>query len=151
MRDTTQVEGNICVYLGLDISRNEEEQITLRQVGLIDKVISLCSLESESNTHNVPADTILQQQAANDRPHQLTWSYCQVIGILNYIAASSHLDISFAVHQCARFSSNPMCSHELAVKRIVRYLKGTKDKGYILKPTFSTMIDCYVDAGFAGS
>ena len=44
-----------------------------------------------------------------------------------------------------------MRSHELAVKRIVRYLKGTKDKGYILKPTFSTMIDCYVDADFAGS
>jgi hypothetical protein len=71
--------------------------------------------------------------------------------MLNYIAASSRPDISFAAHQCARFSSNPLRSHELAVKRIVCYLKGTKDKGFILRPDNSTTIYCYVDADFAGA
>jgi hypothetical protein len=41
--------------------------------------------------------------------------------------------------------------HELAVRRIVRYLQGTSDKGYILRPSPGTRnLDCYVDADFAG-
>jgi hypothetical protein len=35
---------------------------------------------------------------------------------LNYIAQNTHPDISFAVHQCARYSSNPTTVHELTVK-----------------------------------
>jgi hypothetical protein len=55
------------------------------------------------------------------------------------------------VHQCARFSNNPKRHHEIAVRRIVRYLKGTKDKGYILQPSATPTIDCYADADFAGA
>ena len=70
--------------------------------------------------------------------------------MLNYLGTSTRPDIAFAVHQCARFSSNPKRVHEIAVRRIVRYLKGTKDKGYILQPSASRTLDCYVDADFAG-
>ena len=38
----------------------------------------------------------------------------------------------------------------MAVKRIVRYLLGTKDKGLIFKPDIAQGLDCYVDADFAG-
>jgi hypothetical protein len=55
-----------------------------------------------------------------------------------------------AVHQCAKYCANPQAIHELAVKRIVRYLLATKDKGLILKPTQSLTLDMYVDADFAG-
>jgi hypothetical protein len=48
------------------------------------------------------------------------------------------------VHQCAQFSTSPTRAHKLAAKRIVRYLKGTRSKGYILRP--GDTIDCYVDA-----
>jgi hypothetical protein len=36
------------------------------------------------------------------------------------------------------------------VKRIVRYLKGTKDKGLFFTPSDKFEVDCYVDADFAG-
>jgi hypothetical protein len=144
-------EDDVGAYLGIDISRNEQGHLTLRQPGLIDKVIALCGLEHESNEHRTPADKILHSFMPDDTPRQYNWSYRQVIGVLNYIAASSRPDISFAVHQCARFSNSPTRTHELAVKRIIRYLKGTRDKGYILKPNGSDTIDCYVDADFAGA
>ena len=41
-------------------------------------------------------------------------------------------------------------SHEKAIKRIVKYLVGTKDKGIILDPVVSNGIECFVDAGFCG-
>jgi hypothetical protein len=72
--------------------------------------------------------------------------------MLTYLASSTRPDIAFAVHQCARFSVAPRRLHELAVRRIVRYLKGTRDKGYILTPSTSPPnLDCFVDADFAGT
>ena len=70
--------------------------------------------------------------------------------MLNYLAVCTRSYLSFSVHQCARFSSNPKLSHERALKRIVRYLKGTKDKGIILTPNPSRGLECFVDADFAG-
>jgi hypothetical protein len=145
------IEDEVTTYLGLEVSRNSEGTLVVRQPGLIDKVITICGLEQESNQHNTPANTILQPSMPTDDTRQFTWSYRQVIGMLNYIAASTRPDISFAMHQCARFSTNPNRIHELAVKRIVRYLKGTRDKGYILRPNGTHTIDCYVDADFAGA
>jgi hypothetical protein len=145
------IEDEVSTYLGLEVSRTPENHLLIKQPGLIDKVIALCGLEQESNQHHIPADTILQPDLPGDGPRQFTWSYRQVIGMLNYIAASTRPDISFAVHQCARFSNDPKQSHELAVKRLVRYLKGSRDKGYILHPNGTHTIDCYVDADFAGA
>jgi hypothetical protein len=46
---------------------------------------------------------------------------------------------------CIAFSWNKIL-HALPVKRIFCYLKGTKDKGIILKTDKSNKIDCRVDA-----
>jgi hypothetical protein len=66
--------------------------------------------------------------------------------MLTYLSTSMRPDIAFLVHQCARFSVAPKCCHELAVRRIVRYLKGTSDEGYILRPSSHHQnLDCYVE------
>ena len=55
-----------------------------------------------------------------------------------------------AVHQCARFCSNPKALHELAVKHIARYLLATRTKGLILRPNKSFTLNMFVDANFTG-
>jgi hypothetical protein len=70
---------------------------------------------------------------------------------MNYVVATSRPDITFAMHECTRFSSAPTQKHEVAVRCIVRYLKGIRDKGYTLKPSDTPTLNCYVDADFAGS
>ena len=67
-----------------------------------------------------------------------------------YLASNTRLDISFAVHQCARFTHNTQASHDTAVKRICRYLQGTKDNGIVFNPSKKLGVDCYADADFAG-
>lgn len=142
---------NLETYRGLEVTQNDNGTTTLRQPGLIDKVIRICGLETKSNTHLMPADKILHKNDKINEPRIHTWSYHQVIGILNYKAASTRPDITFAIHQCARFSADPKRHHEIAVQQIVRYLKGSRDKGYILHPTDTPTIDCYTDADFAAS
>lgn len=52
--------------------------------------------------------------------------------MLLYLASNSRPDIAFAVNQAARFTHCPrLC---LAVKRIARYLKATKDRGLVINP-----------------
>ena len=48
------------------------------------------------------------------------------------------------------FSVNPRLSHERASKRIVRYLKGTKDKGIIICLDTTMQVYC-VNDDFTGS
>jgi len=55
------------------------------------------------------------------------------------------------VHQCARFSSCPKKEHGEAIKWLGRYLKGTRNKGTILRPDKSRQLEVFVDADFAGN
>ena len=61
-------------------------------------------------------------------------------------------DIAFAVGNVARFCSEPTEVHWSAVKRIMRYLKGTQDLG-LLYHKHSTALSCigYADADWGGS
>ena len=56
-------------------------------------------------------------------------SYREVIGCLLWISMGSRPDITYAVSQVARYSSDPKEEHWLAAMRILRYLKGTSDYG----------------------
>jgi hypothetical protein len=143
-------EGDVGAYLGIDIKRHQNGSMELSQPGLIQKIISAAGLEENSATHDTPVTTLLHDDTTGpDREH--TWNYRAVIGMLNYLASSTRPDIAFAVHQCARFCAHPKRSHELAIRRIVRYLKSTANKGYFLRPTIPKYtLDCYVDADFAG-
>lgn len=79
------------------------------------------------------------------------WEYSSIVGmLLMYLAGNSRPDISFATNQAVRFTHAPKNVHAVAVKRILRYLNGTKDKGMLFCPTNELRVDCYVDADFAG-
>jgi hypothetical protein len=70
--------------------------------------------------------------------------------MLLYLSTNTRADLSFSVSQVGRFGNGPKQSHASAVKTIVRYLKGTADKGLTFKPTGDMNLDGYCDADFAG-
>ncbi len=91
--------------------------------------------------HHTPATDILHSDSSGP-PRKHHWNYRSLIGMLTYLSTSTHPDIAFAVHQCAKFSIAPRRIYELAVQRIVRYLKGTSDRGFILHPSSTLNLDC---------
>jgi hypothetical protein len=132
-------------FLGVNIAYQEGDTFTLSQPHLIKSIITDLGLNEESKTKPNPAvkDLILQEYK-NSQPHCET-----VIGKLNYLEKCSRPDISYAVHQCARFSKFPKIEHTVAVKIIGRYLLATADKGIICKPNDES-VTCYADASFTG-
>ena len=54
--------------------------------------------------------------------------YRSMIGKLQYVV-HTRPNIALTVGMVARFSANPKENHMMAIKRIMRYLKGTEDYG----------------------
>ncbi|PNX62157.1 putative copia-type protein, partial [Trifolium pratense] len=59
--------------------------------------------------------------------------YRSVVGALQY-ATITRPEISYAVNKACQFLSQPLQSHWTAVKRILRYLRGTLHHGLLLQP-----------------
>jgi hypothetical protein len=86
------------------------------------------------------------------KPFAERWDYRSIIGKLNFLEKSTRPEIAcYAVHQCARFASNPRQSHANAIKYLCRYLMATKDKGIILQPDVTKLFEVHVDCNFAGN
>ncbi|XP_050919709.1 secreted RxLR effector protein 161-like [Lathyrus oleraceus] len=75
--------------------------------------------------------------------------YQGMIGSLLYLMAS-HPDIMFSVCLCAQFQANPKELHLTAVKRIMKYLKGTTNVGlWYPRGSICDLIG-YSDSDYAG-
>jgi hypothetical protein len=109
-------QGDVNDYLGINITKdNTTKAVKMTQPGLIESIIADVNLDSNSKTANTPSDSILHPDP-NRSPRQDSWNYRSVIGKLNFLAQNTRPDISFSVHQCARFCTRPTALHELAVK-----------------------------------
>ncbi len=143
-------KGDIKAYLGMDFVFNKDGSFEMRQPFLIQKILDLVGLDGNASSRPTPSILpLLHKDVSGIERHQ-QWSYRSAVGMLTYLQGTSRPDISMSVHQCARFNNNPMLSHERTIKRIVRYLAGTKTHGVIIKPDKTKGIECYVDADFAG-
>ena len=144
-------EGDISDYLGVHITRTDQGKLELTQRKLIDTILKDMNILAETKTRKVPAKTsVLLTKGENKEPHKATWKYRSIIGKLNFLEKSTRPDIAYAVHNCARFMENPRENHTAAITDIVRYLKGTRDKGIIYHPDSSKGIEVFVDSNFVG-
>lgn len=138
-------------FLGIEVKFRPDGKITFTQHGLIEKLLETTGMK-ECNACRTPATPTPLGTDANGPPFEEQWKYASAVGMMLYLASHAYPEIQFAVHQCARFTHCPKQSHGNAVKRICRYLKHVlnlkagltfdKPEGYVL--------DCYVDADFAG-
>jgi hypothetical protein len=135
-------------FLGIEIKR-AGSSIELTQTGLINKVICYCGMDN-GTTRPTPAAADPLGSDLTGEPFSEEWSYPAVVGMLHSLASNTRPDIQFAVHHVAHFSHCPKKSHAQAIKRIIRYLIGTKEQGTIFNLDLNKGLNCYVDADFAG-
>ncbi len=86
----------------------------------------------------------------NEPPHSGSFNYRSALGMLMYLTNNTRPECAFAVNACAQYSLDPKQPHAEAVRRICRYLKGTRTEGLYIKPPNGTLsLDCHVDADYA--
>ncbi len=146
------VEEDYAGFLGIDIKKHKDGSIELVQLGLIDRILTALNLSDDDVTTRLePAGKEPLGKDEDGPSRKESWSYPSLVGMLLYLSGNSRPDIAFAVNQAARFNHCPRLIHETAIKRIARYLKGTRDRGLIINPQEQNMIlELYSDADFAG-
>ncbi|CAJ2679303.1 unnamed protein product [Trifolium pratense] len=75
--------------------------------------------------------------------------YRALVGSLQYLSLTRP-DIAFATNKLAQFMQNPSTMHWLALKRLLRYLAGSCDKGIFISATAPLTFHAYSDADWAG-
>ena len=114
---------------------------TLSQPGLTKRIVETLGLSSKFSTScSTPADKVALARDMGGDPATGIFNYKSVVGMLHHLN-HARPDCAFAIHQCARYTFEPKKSHEVVIKRIGRYLKGTMSKGLILDPSDDLTID----------
>lgn len=124
-------EAKFC--LGLRITRDRKNgTIYLDQHRHIMDLLEKFNM-TECNATLLPADpnqklsTDMCPKTSTEVENMSRIPYQEAVGSLLYISQGSRPDITFAVHSVSRFNQNPGKLHWEAVKRIMRYLKGSFD------------------------
>ncbi|MCP4114884.1 MAG: hypothetical protein GY737_05660, partial [Desulfobacteraceae bacterium] len=114
--------------LGMKIRRNDQG-ILMTQSHYVDDLIKKMGFE-EAKPIWTPADpnVILELDDGNSSEVDKT-DYQALVGSLLYAAVATRPDIAQAVSMVCRFTSSPTAAHLTAAKRILRYLKATKEYG----------------------
>ena len=120
----------------------------IHQQKYINELLKKYNMENAKTNHTpMGTATRLDDDPQGTSVDQTT--YRGMIGSLLYLTASRP-DISFSVGLCARFQSNPKESHLTAVKRILRYLKGTDNLCLFYPRSDDFMLRGFTDADYAG-
>ncbi|CAM8892868.1 unnamed protein product [Rhodiola kirilowii] len=139
--------GELTFFLGIQV-RQLENGTEISQQKYLGEVVKkyMFGGSKHVNTPSSPNESLTKDDAS---PRTDATRYRGMIGSLLYLTASRP-DIMFSVCQCDRFQAEPRESHVKAVKRILRYLKGTEKLVMWYPRVKSLSLEGYSDVDFAG-
>ncbi|KAJ1685762.1 hypothetical protein LUZ63_017152 [Rhynchospora breviuscula] len=139
--------GELNFFLGLQI-KQLQDGIFISQTKYAKELIKKFGVEDSKSLDTPMGKSANIDADEKGKPMDITL-YRGIIGSLLYLTASRP-DIMYAVCLCARYQANPKESHHKAVKRILRYVKGTQNLGLWYGKQTELDLVGYTDADFAG-
>ncbi|KAJ9538151.1 hypothetical protein OSB04_030884, partial [Centaurea solstitialis] len=139
--------GELTFFLGLQV-RQRPDGIFISQAKYVQDLLKRFDFGG-SNSAATPMPRNFQLNADTSGKPVDQKTYRAIIGSLLYLTASRP-DIVFSTGVCARFQCDPRDSHLSAVKRILRYLKGTPDFGLWYPKDSGFELIAYTDSDHAG-
>jgi hypothetical protein len=137
--------------IGIEITQ-AEDSITISQKVYIESILKREGL-SEINSVTTPLDPNIKLEPNPDGSEgNRSNSFARLLGELQFLANNTRPDISFAVNRLAAYTANPSLQHVTTLKRILRYLAGTKNLGITYSKNLnenSNIFHGFADAAFA--
>ncbi|WVZ62530.1 hypothetical protein U9M48_012269 [Paspalum notatum var. saurae] len=91
----------------------------------------------------------LSKEQGNALTGDAQFQYRSIVGGLQYLTITRP-DLSFVVNKVCQFIQAPTDVHWAAVKRILRYIKGTLDQGLRIQKSVNNTLSAFSDADWAG-
>ena len=160
MRDQLRSEwdvtdlGEPTKIVGIEITRGEK-CVTISQKNYVREILKREGMEY-ANPVAMPMDPNVELKPNPDgNDGNRSNSYARLLGELQFLANATRPDIAYAVNRLAAYTANPSLQHVTALKRVLRYLRGTKDYGITYrKPTNDdqkNMCHGYADAAYGNA
>ena len=137
--------------IGIEITRTPES-ITISSSKYIESILS-----KEGHEHCNPVSTPLDpnMQLVPNPDGEIgnrSNSFARLLGELQYVANATRPDISYAVNRLASYTANPSLQHTTTIKRVLRYLSGTRNLSIIYKANVDYLnFIGYTDASYANA
>ncbi|CEG46295.1 retrovirus-related gag-pol polyprotein [Plasmopara halstedii] len=148
--------GRLKYFFGIEIEQDEPTgSISMRQTKFADDILKEFSMEN-SNSVKTPQDTGLKLTKAmceGGCKHEETMinvPYRNAVGCLMYLMVGIRPDLVAAVGVLGQFATDPCPTHWQALKRVFRYIQGTKTFGIKFQATSKKGLQGYSNAEWAG-
>ncbi|XP_071695473.1 uncharacterized mitochondrial protein AtMg00810-like [Rutidosis leptorrhynchoides] len=139
--------GSLSYFLGVSVVKNAQglflSQESYAQDILIRAGMATC------HTVKTPVDTNGKLSSSNVAPYSNPTEFRSLAGALQYLTFTRP-DISYAVQQICLHMHDPKDSHMQALRRILRYIRGTLSHGLQLTRTSVSTLVSYTDTDWGG-
>jgi len=117
--------GEAKVVLGMQVEQ-KVGKLYVHQKMYIEKLLELYGMK-ECNAVKTPMDIHTKFENCEESKKADVLVYQELLGRLMYLSVHTRPDLSFALSCLSQFNNDPKEMHMNALKRILRYLKGTVD------------------------
>ncbi len=144
--------------VGIEIDQRAESLI-ISQKQYIDSILQKYGM-GDANPVSTPMDPNISLEPNNEKGEMnRSNAYASLIGSLQYLATATRPDIAYAVNRLAAYTANPSFTHYGIAKRVLRYIKGTRNYGITYRahstrhvgPTDSNIFYGFSDAAYANA
>ena len=148
--------GEASFVLGIEIHRNRScRSLGLSQRAYVDRVLErfsmqLCKPGIDPVCKGDKLSLAQCPQSDIEKAQMKNIPYASALGSIMYAQVCTRPDIAFATGLLGKYQSNPGHDHWVAAKKVMRYLKRTKDYMLIYKHVQDLQLVGYSDSNFAG-
>jgi histone deacetylase 1/2 len=128
--------GEVDYFLGLEVHHKSSGPLLLNQAKYVKDLLCKTNMENCKPIGSPMVSSCRLSRFGTDTMSDPSL-YRSTVGALQY-ATLTRPDIAFSVNKVCQFMAHPLESHWKAVKRILRYLKGTMNHGLLLHPSASS-------------
>uniref|UniRef100_A0AAV1VG84 Reverse transcriptase Ty1/copia-type domain-containing protein n=1 Tax=Peronospora matthiolae TaxID=2874970 RepID=A0AAV1VG84_9STRA len=140
--------GKCAFVLGIELLDGADGSVTLCQRRYVDDILKRFGMD-DCKAVASPVD-MSSRLVSSDATTKVDAPFREAVGALMHLTTATRPDIAYAARYVSRFMENPQQEHWTAVKRIFRYLQGTKSHGICYKPSDKIDFRGYSDADWAG-
>ncbi|UYV72268.1 hypothetical protein LAZ67_9002406, partial [Cordylochernes scorpioides] len=135
------------MFLGIKIIQ-DKDGISLQQSHYVQQILQKYGME---NCKEVPTpgskEINLDNHIEDDNCDQHT--YQEALGMLMFLAVNTRPDIAYITSKLSQYSRQPKQMHWTAIKRVMRYLRGTIDLGVKFERGKTGILKSYTDASWS--
>ena len=114
--------------LGIEVTQ-DGNTITIQQTQYLEKILRKYGMEN-ANPVRTPLDPKTTLEKNPDQgDNEIKNLFQSMLGSLQYLSIATRPDITYAINRLGTYMQNPSHDHYNALKRVLRYLAGTRKHG----------------------